>query len=217
LKTKLIISLDRIALGKAKRFIKEVSNLIWGVKLRSLVLQNSLDVIEEFKQYCNVMLDFKLYDIESAMDESIGLHLQHGADLTTVHCSSVFKPKEEHQKSVIGVTVLSSMCQEEFNLFNNNKINDVVSNMVDFSDKYYGGIVCSPLELKGISKFKQLKICPGVRPEGYIGKDEQSRVDTPGSTIKNGADLIVIGRPIVLSKDMVGETKKIVEGIYGGL
>jgi len=214
LKNKLIIALDNIDLYRSKKFIKEVSNIIWGVKLRSLILKHSLDVVEEFKQYCNVMVDFKLYDIKSAMDESIGLHLQHGADLTTVHCLSMFTPRYEYKRNVIGVTVISSMTQKDFNLFNNNKITNVVSNMVDFSEKHYGGIVCSPLELKVVSKFKMLKICPGVRPEDYISKDEQSRVNTPSYTIKNGADLIVIGRPIILAKDMIGETKKIIESMY---
>ena len=217
MKNKLIVALDHINLDKSIKFVKEVSDIIWGVKLRALVLEHSLDVISEFKQYCNVMLDFKLYDIASAMDESIRMHLHHGVDITTVHCSSMFIPENTYKNNVIGVTVLSSMKQKDFSLFSNDKICNVVSDMVDFADNNYGGIVCSPLELSGMGKPDLLKICPGVRPEGYITEDDQSRVDTPCSTIKNGADLIVIGRPILLAKDMVGATKKIIESVDGGI
>ena len=217
MKNKLIVALDYINLEESLKFVKEVSDIIWGVKLRALVLEHSLDVISEFKQYCNVMLDFKLYDIASAMDESIRIHLQYGVDITTVHCSSTFIPEEIYKNNVIGVTVLSSMKQKDFSLFNNDKICNVVSDMVNFADRYYGGIVCSPLELSGINKPNLLKICPGVRPEGYTIEDDQSRVDTPCSTINNGADLIVIGRPIILAKDMVGATKKIIENMDGDI
>ncbi len=163
------------------------------------------------------MLDFKLYDIASAMDESIRMHLHHGVDITTVHCSSTFIPEDIYKDNVIGVTVLSSMKQKDFNLFNTGKICNVVSDMVNFADGHYGGIVCSPLELSGMNKPNLLKICPGVRPEGYTTEDDQSRVDTPCSTIKNGADLIVMGRPILLAKDMVGATKRIIESMEGDI
>ena len=214
---KLIIALDNINLSKSIKLVKEVSDIIWGVKLRSLVLKHSLSVVEEFKQYCNVMLDFKLYDIRSAMEESIGLHLQYGVDITTVHCSSMFIPDSTHKSNVVGVTVLSSMKQKDFNRFNNGKIRKTVSDMVNFSDKHYGGIVCSPLELRDIDSLNLLKICPGVRPKGYIGRDDQNRVDTPCSTIRNGADLIVMGRPIILEKDMISATKKIIENFDGDM
>ena len=216
MRKKLIVALDNIDLSRSIKLVKGVSDIIWGVKLRSLVLKHSLSIVEEFKQYCNVMLDFKLYDIQSAMEESIGLHLQYGADITTIHCSSMFIPKE-YKNNVIGVTILSSMKQNDFNRFNKGTICKTVSEMVNFSDKYHGGIVCSPLELSGIDKPNLLKICPGVRPKEYINKDDQSRIDTPCSTIKNGADLIVIGRPIILAKDKVGTTKKIIESMNGDL
>ena len=43
--------------------------------------------------------------------------------------------------------------------------------------------------------------------------DDQKRVTTPEEAIKNGADFIVIGRPITEAKDPVLAVKKILEGI----
>ena len=97
-KKQIIVSLDHINLKESLAYVKKVSSLIWGVKIRGLVLKHSLKIVEEFKQYTNVMLDFKLYDINSAMDESIRMHIDAGVDLTTIHCTSLFIPDISYKK-----------------------------------------------------------------------------------------------------------------------
>jgi orotidine-5'-phosphate decarboxylase len=47
------------------------------------------------------------------------------------------------------------------------------------------------------------KICPGVRPLWYAAGDDQTRTATPADAIRDGADLLVIGRPILRAADMV--------------
>jgi len=45
-------------------------------------------------------------------------------------------------------------------------------------------------------------VTPGIRPAwSVVGKDDQKRVVTPGNAVKNGADYIVVGRPIRDAKD----------------
>ena len=63
------------------------------------------------------------------------------------------------------------------------------------------GIVCSPLEAHFVKTFfPELKIItPGIRPEWYSVKDDQSRTLTPKQALQNGADYLVIGRPITAS------------------
>ena len=67
------------------------------------------------------------------------------------------------------------------------------------------GVVCSPKEIKIVRKEvgkKFLIVTPGIRLE-KIKKvnDDQKRVLTPSKAIEMGADLLVIGRPITLSKN----------------
>ena len=65
------------------------------------------------------------------------------------------------------------------------------------------GAVCSPQE---VSKLRQvcgenfLLICPGVRPT-WSNLGDQKRVMTPQDTIKKGANLLVIGRPITQAEN----------------
>jgi len=60
-----------------------------------------------------------------------------------------------------------------------------------------GGLVCSPLEVAEVKAAAPalVRVVPGVRPAG-AAKGDQKRVATPRDAIANGADYLVIGRPI---------------------
>ncbi len=45
-----------------------------------------------------------------------------------------------------------------------------------------------------------LRVVPGIRPEGSDHHD-QSRAATPGAAVRDGADLLVIGRPVTQADD----------------
>ena len=55
------------------------------------------------------MIDFKLYDIPSAMNESLLIHKNMGATISTIHCSSDYTPLNELSSMIAGVTILSSL------------------------------------------------------------------------------------------------------------
>ena len=67
------------------------------------------------------------------------------------------------------------------------------------------GVVCSAMEAQSLraalpAQFKL--VTPGIRPSGS-GKDDQVRVNTPKAALDNGADYLVIGRPITQAPDPV--------------
>jgi len=65
------------------------------------------------------------------------------------------------------------------------------------------GVICSGLEVAAIkSKFgaKLLAVTPGIRPAGGEAGDQKRVVDV-AQAFKNGADYIVVGRPIRDAKD----------------
>ena len=69
-------------------------------------------------------------------------------------------------------------------------------------------LVCSAQDLKLIHALDIKKICPGIRPRWYLQDDDQERTATPAEAIKNGADLLVIGRPLLKSDDIVGAVQR---------
>jgi len=73
------------------------------------------------------------------------------------------------------------------------------------------GVVASPYEVKDIKERcgqDFLVLTPGIRPEGFNPED-QVRTKTPKEALKDGADYIIIGRPIVFAENR----KKAVETI----
>ena len=61
-------------------------------------------------------------------------------------------------------------------------------------------------------------VTPGIRPGwGDVEKDDQARVVTPYLAVKNGADYIVVGRPIRTADNPVEAAARVVEEIEHGL
>jgi orotidine-5'-phosphate decarboxylase len=76
-------------------------------------------------------------------------------------------------------------------------------------------IVCSPLEVAAIRAVVPsdiVLITPGVRPRGGA-VDDQRRTSTPEQALANGADLLVIGRPITGAADIRAQVQRIAEGL----
>ena len=65
-----------------------------------------------------------------------------------------------------------------------------------------GGIVCAAADVKEARQLApRLRIVvPGIRPEGASG-DDQARRATPAEAVQNGADVLVIGRPVTHADD----------------
>ncbi|HOD36037.1 MAG TPA: orotidine-5'-phosphate decarboxylase [Syntrophales bacterium] len=82
------------------------------------------------------------------------------------------------------------------------------------------GVVASPREVSAIRAVcgrDFLIVTPGIRLGDEVGKDDQKRIDTPREAVRNGADYIVVGRPIRLARDPAAAAVRIVEEIALGL
>ena len=76
-------------------------------------------------------------------------------------------------------------------------------------------IVCSPQEVAAVRAAVGpgiTLITPGVRPAG-ASADDQRRIATPAQAIADGADLLVIGRPITAASDMGAAARAIAESL----
>ena len=78
------------------------------------------------------------------------------------------------------------------------------------------GIVASAREAKIIRQKlgnNFLIVTPGIRPLSFNKKDDQKRVATPKEAIENGADYIVVGRPITAAKNPLKVAEDILKEI----
>ena len=63
-------------------------------------------------------------------------------------------------------------------------------------------------DLESIQTLNIKKICPGIRPSWYREDDDQHRTATPAAAIRQGADLLVIGRPLLGADDIAGAVER---------
>lgn len=209
--SRIILPLDNTAWDDACRIMQRTRGRVWGYKLRRSILEGGLGVVAEARAFGKVMLDFKLYDIPSAMTESLALHIEAGADISTVHCTAGYDPSAAGLSAdhIAGVTILTSTAETEFRrYYRGQRISDMVVQMAREAQGRYEYLVCSPKELQQIAAVPIKKICPGVRPGWYAAGDDQTRVATPADAIRDGADLLVIGRPILAAEDVVAAIER---------
>lgn len=73
------------------------------------------------------------------------------------------------------------------------------------------GVVCSAIEAPTLRRAlgRQFKlVTPGIRPQGSAA-DDQTRIVTPEAAIANGADFLVVGRPITQAADPLAALARI--------
>ena len=209
--SRIILPLDHTPYEQALDIMRQTTGRVWGYKLRRSVLEKGLRAISEVRPYGRVMLDFKLYDIPSAMTESLKMHLDAGTDITTVHCTSGYDPQSEGltKSGLAGVSILTSMHSDQFlTYYRGDSIASMVTAMAEEAEDRYEYLVCSPEELTRVGHVRIKKICPGIRPQWYRSSDDQTRTATPAAAVRSGADLLVIGRPILSAKNILDALDK---------
>ena len=116
---------------------------------------------------------------------------------------------------VLAVTVLTSM--DEASLKKIGISDNVETQVLKLArlakEAGLDGVVASPIEIKAIRKSLGrdfLIVTPGVRPEWAAALD-QKRIATPKDAIRDGADFIVVGRPVTEAADPVDAVKRILK------
>ena len=110
------------------------------------------------------------------------------------------------KSKILAVTVLTSIQGRQLG-------KEVIRLVKQANKAGVDGVVCSGHELVSISKIYTkkdfMKVVPGIRPTWYTEKDDQKRKMAPKEALKAGADFLVIGRPILNSKNILQTIKRL--------
>ena len=217
-KDRLIVALDYDNLNDAINIVEDLGNSVEIYKVGlEIFLNTNGNIIDYLKlKKKKIFLDLKFHDItntvkkacEYAIDKDIFMFNVHVANGTkTMSAISEIALKKKSNSIILGVTVLTSLDINDINeIYDSsyNNVNAIVNNMAGLVKKSgLTGIVCSAQEAKSIKEKHGadfITVCPGVRPS-FSSTDDQVRVMTPYEAIKNGADYLVIGRPITSHSD----------------
>lgn len=177
----------------------------------------------------DVFLDLKLHDIPETVERAVGAACEHGVRYLTVHASGgpamLRRAVERASKAktpltILAVTVLTSFDEDDLRAIGvpSTTSAHVLALAKMAAKEGVRGFVCSPLEVKSLRGAipDATIVIPGVRPAGAQAQD-QRRTATPASTVADGADLLVVGRPIRDATDRVAAARAIAEEIRGAL
>jgi orotidine-5'-phosphate decarboxylase len=200
----------------AKLSLVRSRGMIWGVKITDMLYTGDVPKIVstlKTKYGLNVMADVKLHDIPSSMENSLIRLVDAGADIVTVHCSSNFRPvRGDLLEHIAGVTVPTSFTNLEVKWVYNRDTLDIIKDFADLAQmNRYEYLIGSVRGLKCIEDNPLKKICTGIRPHWYPHRHDQVRVDSVKDAVRQEAQYIVVGRPILESGDIVGAVERIHE------
>jgi orotidine-5'-phosphate decarboxylase len=212
----LIFPLDVPSMEEALGLVQTLAPVVGTFKIGlELFIKCGPEIISRVKAQapeCNIFLDLKLHDIPATVNRAMRQVAALGIDMATVHCGESKSMLEAAVKGagndvkVLGVTVLTSVGTGDLlragydQAMADNLPGLVLKKARMAAESGCAGVICSPLEAGTIKENLGqdfLAVTPGVRPRQEDTRpDDQMRVATPGGTIENGADYLVIGRPI---------------------
>ncbi|KAE9631136.1 orotidine-5'-phosphate decarboxylase [Parasedimentitalea maritima] len=192
-------------LGDAVSFYKIGLGMLTG---GGLALANEL----KHEMGKRIFLDMKLFDISATVEKAVRGLAQFDLDFLTVHGDpSVVEAAKQgaagKDMKILAVTILTSLDRQDLDaaLIKDGDVQDLVLERASHAFAAGAdGVIASPHEAALIRALPEaagrLIVTPGVRPAG-ADLGDQKRVATPASAIANGADHIVVGRPVWQAKD----------------
>ncbi len=227
LRERIIFALDVASPDRAMELVERLENRIGFYKVGlQLFLAGGFPVVERIAARGHkVMLDLKFYDVPQtvnlAVEQLAGRHVTYA----TVHGNPPILEAAARAKSdvkILAVTVLTSFGPEDAaQMFGPAaRVEDVVLSRARAAIQAgIDGVVCSGLEaarLRAELGDDFFMVTPGIRPGGKTA-DDQKRVITAGRAISDGADHVVVGRPIRDAEDPISVVDAMQEEIRKAL
>jgi orotidine-5'-phosphate decarboxylase len=207
---RLIFALDVPDLEKARALIDTLGDSVefYKLGLEFFLSGHYFELAADLKaQGRKIFADLKLFDIPATVASAVRQLARHEVDFCTVHGNdSMLRAAAEAKGDmrVLAVTALTSLDQGDLDDlgFQCDARTLVLSRARRALEVGCDGVVSSGLEvaaLRASVDHALVTVCPGIRPifnDEAPAADDQQRVMTPANAIADGADYLVVGRPI---------------------
>jgi orotidine-5'-phosphate decarboxylase len=210
---KLIVALDYWDINDAVRLVETLGDEVSFYKVGlGLQLGGGEGLAKSLiAQGKRVFLDYKYLDIEETVRTAVRRAAALGADFLTIHHSTrgilraAVEGRGDSRLKLLCVTVLTSIDADDLKEmgFQCSVEELVLARAKQALAAGVDGVVASAREAAGIRQAtggKLLIATPGIRPHDSIA-DDQKRVATPATAIRDGANYLVVGRPITKAPD----------------
>lgn len=219
----IIVALDVPTLEEAKTLARSLVDEVGGFKVGMELLMGAGPAAVEAIATLDkpVFVDAKLHDIPNTVERAATRIKAAGARWVTVHAPGGQEMMEAAVAGmggdgVLAVTILTSLSQADLESIGVPALasDHVVALAALAGDSGTEGVVCSAEEIRRVKDKEPslLVFTPGVRPTAS-DVDDQKRVATPERALSDGADYLVIGRPITTAADPVKAAQDIATAI----
>jgi len=224
---RLIVALDVPNLIQGMALVDRLGDSVSFYKIGlGMLTGGGLALANELKQERGkrVFLDMKLFDIGATIEAAVRGLAQYDLDFLTVHgdpqvVRAAAEGKAGSDMKILAVTVLTSLDRADLdaNLIKPGDIAQITLERAAYAlEAGADGVIASPQEAAMIRALPQARgkliVTPGVRPAG-AAQGDQKRIATPPQAIADGADHIVVGRPIWQAADPKAAARAIVESL----
>ncbi|MDX1454814.1 MAG: orotidine-5'-phosphate decarboxylase [Gammaproteobacteria bacterium] len=205
---RLIVALDVADTSAARQLVETLGDSVtfYKIGLELFMAEGYFELLDWLvAQEKKVFVDLKFFDVPATVGSAVRQLSSRGATFATVHGNQAIMEaaaanKGEHMK-VLAVTVLTSLDRGDLDDlgFACDVSKLVASRARRALETGVDGVVSSGMEAKALRDElgeRLMVVTPGIRPVDNRPADDQKRVVTPTQALQDGADYIVVGRPI---------------------
>ncbi len=220
---KLIVALDVPSYDEARALVETLGDTVSFYKIGlELLFSEGLALASELKnEGKRIFLDMKFLDIGNTVEKAVAGVAHLGFDFLTIHgtdtktMKAAVKGRGNSQLKLLAVTVLTSLDQNDLNEQGiAMSTRDLVLTRAKLArEAGIDGVIASGQEAASIRAacgLEFLIVTPGIRLPGADAGD-QKRISTPEDAIRNGANHIVVGRPINAARSPVEAARSFLE------
>ena len=208
---RLIVALDVPTASEARAMVERLGDTVSFYKagLELATTGDYYDLVEWLgKRGKRVFCDLKLHDIPETVRRAVANLRGRGVTFLTVHADRGVMSaavKERGEVKILAVTVLTSTGQADLaEQGYTGRLEDLVMMRAGAAAELgCDGVITSGLEVSSLrARYgeKLIFVTPGIRPLGEDAGDQKRVVDV-AQAFRNGADYIVVGRPVRDAKD----------------
>lgn len=204
-KERLIVALDVPKASQAKAIVTELGSevVFYKIGLELFMSGEYFELLDWLNQQSKkIFVDLKFFDVPATVGRAVAQLAGKGVTFATVHGNdSIMRAAAENKGDVqiLAVTVLTSLDRGDLDDlgFDCDVEQLVLSRAKRAIELGCDGVVASGHEAPAMRSNlgnSFMVVTPGIRP--VDNDDDQKRVVTPAQAFANGADYIVVGRPI---------------------
>ncbi|RLB28485.1 MAG: orotidine-5'-phosphate decarboxylase [Deltaproteobacteria bacterium] len=232
----IIFPLDLPSYDKAMPYVEVLKDDVGLFKVGlELFISEGPHILRSIREEggAGIFLDLKLHDIPVTMSRAFMAASRHGPQFVSVHCDQgedMLRNVAENnpgKTKILGITLLTSLNRDNLlrlgykDVYVEDPGAMVLLRARMAMEAGCHGVVCSGLEVARIRRElgeHLIVVTPGIRPAwSVVSQDDQKRIVTPKAAVQNGADFVVIGRPIRDAQDPAVAAKRVAEEIASAL